>query len=106
MKFEVDHIVPRSHGGSNSEDNLALSCPVCNLFKSDFETGIDDAGSNREALFHPRTDTWSDHFALTTQTAEIVGVTAKGRATVRRLRLNGSHQVNARLRWIKLGLFP
>ena len=34
------------------------------------------------------------------------GLTAKGRATVSRLQLNRAHQLNARRRWIVLGLFP
>jgi hypothetical protein len=106
MQFEVDHILPRSRGGANSFDNLALSCPVCNLFKSDFETGADDADSHTADLFHPRMDKWLEHFRVETQTAEIVGITAKGRATVNRLQLNRFHQVNARHRWMILGLFP
>lgn len=31
--FEVEHIIPRSRGGSDEEDNLALACTACNLFK-------------------------------------------------------------------------
>ena len=104
--FEVEHIFPQVRGGSEALDNLALSCHACNLFKSDFETGTDAADSHRAALFQPRTDKWLEHFRIETQTAEIVGITAKGRATVNRLQLNRSHQVNARHRWIILGLFP
>lgn len=32
-KFHVDHIVPLSRGGSNSPENLVISCPKCNLSK-------------------------------------------------------------------------
>jgi len=32
--LEVDHIVPRSAGGSNEESNLAASCRTCNGGKS------------------------------------------------------------------------
>ena len=28
--FEVDHILPRSRGGSNRISNLCLACHVCN----------------------------------------------------------------------------
>jgi 5-methylcytosine-specific restriction endonuclease McrA len=31
--FHIDHIIPLSRGGSNWPDNLALSCPRCNLSK-------------------------------------------------------------------------
>ena len=106
MKFEVDHIIPRSRGGSNSYDNLALSCPICNLFKSDRETGVDPQELGTERLFRSREDIWQDHFAVEAETAEIVGITSKGRATVDRIQMNRSHQLNARRRWIRLGLFP
>jgi 5-methylcytosine-specific restriction endonuclease McrA len=29
----LDHIVPRKHGGTDSIDNLVLSCPKCNTQK-------------------------------------------------------------------------
>ena len=31
---EVDHIIPRSRGGRNDEDNLTLVCSLCNRGKS------------------------------------------------------------------------
>ena len=32
--FEIDHIVPRSKGGADVDDNLQLLCPTCNSSKS------------------------------------------------------------------------
>ena len=32
---QIDHIVPRSRGGTNDPRNLALACAPCNLDKSD-----------------------------------------------------------------------
>jgi hypothetical protein len=32
-KYTIDHIVPVSRGGSNLIDNIAISCPYCNLSK-------------------------------------------------------------------------
>ena len=32
-RWEADHIVPRSRGGSDRPSNLALACPTCNLKK-------------------------------------------------------------------------
>lgn len=29
-KYDVDHVVPLSQGGSNDKDNIALACPPCN----------------------------------------------------------------------------
>lgn len=33
-KFHIDHYVPLSKGGTNNPDNLVISCPSCNLRKS------------------------------------------------------------------------
>lgn len=33
--FHVDHLIPVAAGGSDEMDNLAASCPPCNLAKSD-----------------------------------------------------------------------
>lgn len=32
-KMEIDHVMPRSHGGTDSLNNLVLSCHVCNQAK-------------------------------------------------------------------------
>ncbi len=31
--FSIDHIVPKKHGGDDRDENLALSCHTCNLYK-------------------------------------------------------------------------
>lgn len=33
-KFEVDHIIPLSKGGTNSKENIQLLCVTCNRVKS------------------------------------------------------------------------
>ena len=33
--FHIDHLEPRSKGGSDKLDNLFPSCPSCNLSKKD-----------------------------------------------------------------------
>lgn len=35
QEYHIDHKLPLSRGGGNNIDNLALSCPTCNLRKND-----------------------------------------------------------------------
>jgi hypothetical protein len=46
--LEVDHIKPRSHGGSNELSNLQALCSLCNVQKLDREA-IDFRGAHRAA---------------------------------------------------------
>ena len=32
--FQVEHVIPRSKGGSNGAENLVLACPFCNRAKN------------------------------------------------------------------------
>ena len=45
--LEVDHINPRSQGGTDAYDNLTLLCPPCNKAKRDRLTLIGLQGENR-----------------------------------------------------------
>src|SRR5437016_3905081 len=40
VRFHVEHIVARQHGGSDTVENLALACPECNRHKGTNLTGI------------------------------------------------------------------
>ena len=104
--FEVEHIIPSAHGGTDDEANLALACRSCNLYKSDFLTGDDEATQREERLFHPREDSWEEHFQVDRETGFISGLTATGRATVARLNMNSEDQWTARHQWMRLGIFP
>ncbi len=57
-------------------------------------------------LFHPRRNPWPDHFSFNNYTGIIEGLTATGRATIIRLRLNSAFQTRARRHWVRLGLYP
>jgi hypothetical protein len=105
LPFEVEHIKPLSQGGDDSENNLALSCRSCNLYKSDAVSGFDQESQNKIRLFNPRLDVWNEHFAIDRKNSEIEGLSAIGRVTVSRLRINGKAQITARIQWLKLGLF-
>jgi hypothetical protein len=104
--FEVEHITPSIHGGADQESNWALSCRSCNLHKSDGVDGIDAQTATTVALFHPRLQRWEDHFAVDEVTCLVKGVTAIGRATAAKLRMNGLTQLAARKEWVRLRLFP
>ena len=60
--FQIEHIVARKHGGTDSLDNLALACIDCNLHKGTDLTGIDPESQQVVQLFNPRRDRWVDHF--------------------------------------------
>lgn len=104
--FEVEHIEPRSLGGTDSLGNLALACESCNLFKSDATTGWDAVEGRQVSLFHPRQERWKEHFAFDSEAATLQGVTATGRVTIGRLKMNSSFQIRARRRWMELRLYP
>lgn len=93
LRFHIEHIVARQHGGSNDVTNLALACPECNLQKGTNLSGIDPDTGMVTSLFHPRCEVWIDHFAR--DGARLVGRTAIGRTTVWLLQMN----TGDRLRW-------
>ena len=104
LPFEVEHIVPLAHGGETTEDNLALSCRSCNLYKATSIQALDETTGQEAKLFNPRLDSWGEHFSFVEGAAEIQGLTPSGRVTVLRLRMNSKAQVEARAQWLRLGL--
>lgn len=104
--FEVEHILSEALGGNDDLENLALSCPSCNRFKGMATTDADAETEQNTNLFHPRKDDWFLHFRYDTDAAQIIGVSVTGRATVSRLRLNSSFQIEARRSWTPSGLYP
>jgi hypothetical protein len=104
LPFEVEHITPRSHGGATTEDNLALSCRSCNLYKAHRVRAVDVLTGQEAEVFNPRRQAWVEHFSLVEETGEIQGLTAGGRVTVSLLRMNSKAQVEVRKQWQRLGL--
>jgi hypothetical protein len=96
LVFHVEHIIPHQHGGVTSEENLALSCPSCNLHKGPNLTGIDPDTGEICRLFHPRADAWEEHFVM--DGARLCGLTAIGRVTVWVLDANAEDQLERRAR--------
>jgi hypothetical protein len=87
----INRIIAEKHGGTTTAENLALACTLCNSRKGSDLTSIDEQTGAIEPLFHPRRDRWIDHFQLVG--GRIEPRTAKGRTTIRLLRLNDSDRV-------------
>jgi hypothetical protein len=90
----VDHIVAEKHGGQTTEANLACSCVSCNQHKGTDLASIDPLTAQLTPLFHPRNDTWDEHFRLADGTIE--PLTPTGRVTVRLLHLNAPERIEER----------
>ena len=110
-RFTLDHILPRSLGGSDEQRNLALACRRCNERRYNFTVGRDPMTHQDVPLFHPVQNVWAEHFTWTADGQRIVGVTPTGRATVDRLDLNDERHDNgfireSRVLWIQGGWHP
>ena len=96
--FPIDHIEPRSTGGTNEPDNLALTCPHCNAMKWTASQSTDPVSGTTVALFHPRRQSWDEHFQWAADgTGELLGRTAVGRATIECLKINAPDMVKLRM---------
>jgi hypothetical protein len=104
LTHHVEHVTAKQHGGTDDTDNLALACNRCNACKGPNLSGIDLETSALVPLFHPRLDTWADHFEF--QQARIVGRTPKGRATVAVLQMNDDRRLERRAELLALGELP
>jgi len=104
-RFHVDHIIAIKHGGTDDDDNLCLACPDCNAYKGENVAAFDPTTGNPTALYHPRKQSWDDHFALESDAA-ITGRTPEGRTTVVVLRYNDDERVKQRLSEQTAGNYP
>jgi hypothetical protein len=84
--FQIDHIIAEKHHGATTADNLALSCFQCNVHKGSNIAGIDPLTGEVTPLFHPRRQTWSEHFEWVGP--ELIGRSPMGRATIDVLQIN------------------
>lgn len=104
--MEFDHLLPRSLGGSTTEENLWLACSFCNIYKGNRFLVIDPATGAKVRIFNPRQQDWGQHFAWAEGATRIDGSTAIGRATVAALQLNRPSLVLARRLWVAAGWHP
>jgi hypothetical protein len=102
----VEHIIPRSQGGSDELSNLALSCQRCNNGKYMATEGTDPLTGQPAQLFHPRIHRWQEHFVWSHDFVLIHGLTPTGRATVDKLQLNRDGVVNLRRVLREVGEHP
>lgn len=104
--MEIDHLFPRSLGGTTTEDNLWLACSFCNERKLNRFLVVDPETGASVKIFNPRQQVWEEHFAWLEGATLIGGKTAIGRATVAALRLNHSNLILARKLWAAAGWHP
>jgi hypothetical protein len=104
--FSVEHIIPRTKGGTDEPDNLCLACQGCNGHKLAAVSATDPITGATERLFHPRLDRWQDHILWSDDATEIVARTAVGRATVGRLQMNRPSLVRYRRALRSAGVHP
>jgi hypothetical protein len=102
----MEHILPRSLGGTDDPENLAASCYRCNEFKGAKIHAIDPDTNQLVELFNPRMQAWKQHFVWDNDGTLISGLTNIGRATVIALRLNNENIVEARTFWVEVGWHP
>ncbi len=109
--LSIDHLQPRSLGGTDSLENLALACRRCNERRYNFTIGIDPETGLETSLFNPRQHRWADHFIWSADGSILIGTTSIGRATCNRLDLNDDRRPDrfiqkCRQQWVKGGLHP
>ena len=104
--FEIEHVIPKQHGGASSLSNSAFSCLHYNRHKGPNLAGIERTGAvNRLIpLFNPRRHKWNRHFRW--DGPRLIGRTPLGRVTVQVLAMNAPLRVALREELIAEGLFP
>lgn len=102
LRFQFDHIIARQHGGPTTAANLALACFRCNSHKGPNLSGVDPISGRIVRLFHPRKDSWTEHFIW--KGPLLLGLTPAGRATVMVLQINRPDAVVLRATLLEEGV--
>lgn len=101
---EVDHVIALKHGGQTTQENLVLACLPCNRHKGSDLTSLDPITGKITPLFNPRTQVWSEYFAL--EGGFIKGLNATGRTTLFLLKMNESRRLQLRQALASQRLYP
>jgi hypothetical protein len=104
LLFEIEHVIAKQHGGTDTLSNLALACLHCNRHKGPNLSGLDrhQSPTRLVRLFHPRQHQWGYHFQF--DGPRVVGRTAIGRVTVAVLNMNAPLMVRLRQELIEEGV--
>ena len=102
MRFHLEHIRPRRHGGLGLLGNLAWACARCNERKGTNLSGVDPDTNRVVRLFNPQRDVWARHYVW--EGLRIRGLTATGRATAWLLEYNSDERLKLRQGLRMLGL--
>lgn len=102
----TDHIVPTAAGGATTFSNLCRACRTCNEAKGEQIHATDPLTGERVSLYHPRQQSWTDHFVWDETGTRLLGITAIGRATIIALDMNNQLILFARRRWVNAGWHP
>jgi hypothetical protein len=106
IPLTLEHIWPKAKGGTDVEENLWLSCRLCNEAKGIATEGRDPQSGEYVPLYNPRGHVWAEHFCWRAEGTIIAGLTPTGRATVVALNLNAELRVRARALWVEAGWHP
>jgi hypothetical protein len=106
IPLTIEHIIPKAQGGTDADENLWLSCRLCNEAKGIQTEAIDPLTKNTVPLFNPRTQNWPDQFAWNEEGIYMIGKSASGRATIEALSLNTEFRIRARKLWVEVGWHP
>ena len=106
-RLQVEHLTPRSKGGTDDESNLWLSCSIYNGHKADKTHAEDPETGVLVPLFNPRLQDWFEHFRRSTDGLRVLGLTPVGRATVVALHLSDDPEaLLVRSHWVSVGWHP
>jgi hypothetical protein len=104
LSHHIEHVIARQHGGLDECDNLALACHFCNFRKGPNLSGIDPVTGTLVPLFHPRRDSWTEHFLL--DRTRIESATPLRRATILVLAMNEARRLDLRSAILDSGQSP